>query len=428
MTAISNYRDAFNTYHQQQDIYINYAIQTLVYIVGAVGPRHPGSLAELNAQKIMLADLRNYCDTVTQEAFSFHPKAFMGFIPICSFLMILAVLCYNFNYRWISFICTSISLSLFIGEFLMYKEFCDFLFPTGNSANVIGVIHAAKEVKRVAIFNGHTDSMWQWSYNYIGGGHLLIFVIVGVLVGLFVFEILQIIFFKEYQNWISILQLVFLPFYVGIAYFTNFSICVEGANDNLTGCVTAMAVAKYLKDSNIRFDHTEVRIILTGCEEAGLRGAKRYAEAHPYAEQSKDGVEIAFFCFDTIRDLDSFAVYNKDMTGTVAHDMRVCEIMKRAALLGGLDIPYAVLFCGATDAAAMTQAGFPSGTVAALNPTPADYYHTVRDSIQNLEPRAVGHSIDIAMGSLFIFDEEGLNGLNRADLEPNIKPANHVAN
>ncbi|OHT05378.1 putative aminopeptidase [Tritrichomonas foetus] len=405
--TLGNYRTNFDLYHAQQATYVTYAIQTIMYVVSAVGPRAPGSVAEMNSQKIMMADLRNYCDTVTQEPFTFHPKAFMGFICIDSFLMIASVFLYNFKFRILSFICTTISCILFFGEFFMYRELCDPIFESGSSSNIIGVIKPVGEVKRVAIFNGHTDSMWQWQFNYLGGGHLLVLVIVFTVGGMLVFELLQIFYFKEFQNWIAILQICWLPWYLLIGYFTNFKTCVEGANDNLTGCVTAMAVAKYLKDNNIRLQNTEVRIVLTGCEEAGLRGAKRYAAAHPVASEN---AEVAFFCFDTIRDLDSMAVYNKDMTGTVSHDMRVCNIMKRAGELGGLDLPFATVFCGSTDAAAMTQAGFPAGSFAALNPTPADYYHTVRDNIQNLEPIALGHSIDVAMGSLFIFDEEGLDG------------------
>ncbi|KAK8878527.1 hypothetical protein M9Y10_005307 [Tritrichomonas musculus] len=412
--VLADYRTQFQQYYAQKPNYITYAVQSLMYIVSSIGPRHPGSVEQQQAQKFFMADLRRYVDTIAQESYTFHPKAFMGFIPICSFLMIPAVFFYNFKFRKTSFILCSTCVALFLGEFLFYREFCDFLFPAVSSSNVIGIRNATGVVQRVAIFNGHTDSMWQWQYNYIGGGHLLTFVIIYAVGGMLIFEILQIVFFKEYQNWIAILEMFFLPAYVAIAYMTNFTVVVEGANDNLSGCVTAMAVAKYLADNNITFEHTEVRILLTGDEEAGLRGAKRYAAAHPYADEVAQGKEVAFFCFDTIRDLDSMAVYNRDMTGTVSHDSRVCTIMKRAGELGGLDLPYASVFCGATDAAAMTQAGFPSGSFAALNPTPADYYHTIRDNIQNLEPIAIGHSIDVAMGSLFIFDQEGLDGENSA--------------
>lgn len=413
MTQIVDYRDAFLKYHVQQSSYVNYAIQTVMYIVAAVGPRGSGTVSELNAQKFMLADLRNYCDTVNLESFTYNQYAFQGFLPICSILLVLGVFLYNFKFKWIPLFCTTASLVLFFGEFFMYKEFCDCLFPVAESHNVVAVRKAAGEVKRVIIFNGHCDSMWQWNFNYLGGGHFLVFMIVMTLGGVFILEILQIIFICEYKNWLALLSIFFLPFFLAIAYFADFTLPVEGANDNLTGCATVMAVAKYLYDNKITFENTEVRFVLTGCEEAGLRGAKRYAEAHPYEEETKNGVEVAFFCFDTMRDLNSMSVYYKDMTGTVSHDLRVCNIMKRAGLLGGIELPFATVYCGASDAAAMTQAGYPSATFAAMDPTPASYYHTKRDTIEIMEPIALGHALDVAMGSLFIFDEEGLNGQNK---------------
>lgn len=410
MAPLADYRTEFQQYYAQKATYVTYAVQTIMYIVSTIGGRHPASNEQQLAQKFLMSDLKHYVDYVTQEPYTFHPKAFMGFIPICSFLMIPSVFFYNFKFRKTSFLLCTLSVSLFLGEFLFYKEFCDFLFPSAPSSNLLGIRNATGEVRRVAIFNGHTDSMWQWQFNYLGGGHLLAFAIIYAVGGMLIFEILQIVFFKEHQNWIAILEIFFLPAYVGIAYMTNFNVVVEGANDNLSGCLTAMSVAKYLADNNITFEHTEVRILLTGDEEAGLRGAKRYAAAHPYANEVAEGKEVAFFCFDTMRDLESMAIYHKDMTGTVTNDPRVCSIMKRAGELGGLDLPYATIFCGASDAAAMTQAGFPAGTFAAMDPTPASYYHTVRDNIQNMEPIAIGHSIDVAMGSLFIFDQEGLEG------------------
>ena len=63
-------------------------------------------------------------------------------------------------------------------------------------------------------------------------------------------------------------QLVWIPSYISILFFTHWKLVVPGANDNLTGCVNAMAVMKYLSDNGIRFENTEVRAVLTGSEEA----------------------------------------------------------------------------------------------------------------------------------------------------------------
>jgi hypothetical protein len=90
--------------------------------------------------------------------------------------------------------------------------------------------------------------------------------------------------------------------------------------------------------------------------------------------------------------------------------MRVCSILKRAGALSGIDLDYRILFFGASDAAAVTQGGVPAGTFAAMDPTPASYYHARTDDCDNLEPKAIAHGLDVALGALFIFDKEGLSG------------------
>lgn len=228
------------------------------------------------------------------------------------------------------------------------------------------------------------------------------------VVGLIVLLILQLVFYKEYKNWLSFVFMGSLPFWMALLWFTNWNVVVPGANDNLSGCLVATSVLKYLSDNKIELDHTEVQVVLTGCEESGLRGAKAWVKAHP--EYLNDGIETAFFCFDTIRDIPHMAIYHKDMTGTVTHDERVSSIMRRAGEMSGLNLPYKVLFCGSTDGAAVTQGGIPASAFAAMDPAPANYYHTRRDNQYNLDPLAMGHGIDIAIGALFIFDEEGLGG------------------
>lgn len=47
-----------------------------------------------------------------------------------------------------------------------------------------------------------------------------------------------------------------------------------GANDNLTGCFISMAVVKYMQHHDIRFENTEVWVVLTGSEEAGTSRRK----------------------------------------------------------------------------------------------------------------------------------------------------------
>ena len=92
-------------------------------------------------------------------------------------------------------------------------------------------------------------------------------------------------------------QLIGIPGGILAILFVNNRLCVEGANDNLTGCYVGMAVAKAMADTDTRFENTELVVICSGSEEAGLRGAKAWCEAH--AHEFND-VPTFVFSYDTI--------------------------------------------------------------------------------------------------------------------------------
>lgn len=63
---------------------------------------------------------------------------------------------------------------------------------------------------------------------------------------------------------------VFSPCFLLVMAFSNFRRASPGANDNLTGVMLSVALAKLLHDTGERLEHTEIRLLNTGAEEAGL--------------------------------------------------------------------------------------------------------------------------------------------------------------
>jgi putative aminopeptidase FrvX len=201
-------------------------------------------------------------------------------------------------------------------------------------------------------------------------------------------------------------QLAFLPAYAGLFKFVNHNNYVDGANDDLSGCYVSSAVMKYLSDNDVRFENTEVVAILTGGEECGLRGAKAYFEAHP--ELKNDGVETVFIGLDNIRDGDFMMIYEKDMTGMVKNDKEVCALLKNAGLKQGEDIPVGAIPLGSTDAAAASQAGIKAASLVAMDPAPAQYYHTRLDKAEILIPEVIDKVLNIVLQAVYDFDENGV--------------------
>ena len=193
---------------------------------------------------------------------------------------------------------------------------------------------------------------------------------------------------------------------IGLYWMVNYKRPVDGANDNLSGCYMGIAILKALKDEGIEFENTEIGVVLTGSEEAGLRGSKAFAKANK--EMLNDGVETVFVSLDTIRELEFAKIYDKDMTGMVKNDRRVAELLQSAAKTVGIEVPIGTIELGSTDAAAMSQAGVPASAFTAMDPTPARYYHTRLDTADNLSAQAIDTGVKIALETIFLFDEKGI--------------------
>lgn len=394
----------------------NFSVRGIKKICKDVGPRPAGSEQEHEAQKLMAAELDGACDKVEIEPFDVHPGAFLGWILTDGIMMIAAIVLFFFGMSAIALALCALSLIFAIVEFLLYKKLLDPFFPKKTSHNVVAVRKPKGEVRRRIIFSGHADSANEWRFTYYGGSKLLVPIIglsfVGILLGL-VLGIWAVAaghaFSAADSGALNVMRYVFLawiPILFTALFFENKKRPVMGANDDLTGCFISMAVVKYMQQHDIRFENTEVWVVLTGSEEAGLRGAKEFCKAH---KNELSDVETVFVGLDTIRDYDFAAVYSRDLTGTVKNDAGACALVKEAAKQTGLDLPYKSVFFGATDAAAVTQAGMKAVSVAAMDPAPAKYYHTRLDTAGNLDIKTVEAVLGVALETAFLFDEKGLS-------------------
>lgn len=394
----------------------NYSVRGIKKVCKTAGPRASGSENELNAQNMMAEDLKTSCDSVKVEPFEVHPGAFLGWILTDAIMMIAAIVLFFFGLSYISLALSALSLIFAIVEFLLYKKMLDPFFPKKTSHNVVAVRKPKGEVKRRIIFSGHSDSANEWRFTYYGGSKLLVPIIglsfVGILLGL-VLNIWAIAvgngFSPAESGVLNVMRYVFLawiPVLFVALFFEDKKRPVMGANDNLTGCYISMAVVKYMQEHDIRFDNTEVWVVLTGSEEAGLRGAKAFCKEH---KDELSDVETVFVGIDTIRDYDFMAIYSRDLTGTVKNDESACALVKQAAQNTGIDMPYKSVFFGATDAAAVTQAGMKAVSIASMDPTPARYYHTRLDTEDNLDAKTIEAILGVALETAFLFDEKGLS-------------------
>lgn len=396
-----------------------YAVKNITRICNEIGPRKPGSPEELKAQQLMAKDLEKYCDEVNIEEFKVHRQAFMGFIPFTVACAIASVFTYAFANPVIALILVILGFIPLLLEFVMYKKFIDPLFKGHPSHNVIAKRAPKGETKKRFIIVGHADSQFEWTLNYLLGGVGMKCVLIPAVVGLVADLIIAIIGIicagtsgalnAAEPRWLMILGFVigciFIPFQLAFLLFQNPFKSVPGANDNLTGCYVAMAVAKAMAETDTRLENTELVVICSGSEESGLRGAKAYVDTH---EKELKEIETCVIGADTFRDLDTMAVYDRDLSGTLKHHWGAKHLVKNAGKNCGYDLKFESIYIGACDAAAFTQKGIPATGFAAMDPTPPRYYHTRLDDASCLVPEAIEAGIEIMLEAACMYDKEGL--------------------
>lgn len=397
----------------------NYTIREIKKVCKDIGPRPSGEENERKAQDYVADSMSKVADSVVKERFELHPKAFMGWVPLDVILMTISVILTLLSYfdvlpsastafSVVSVVLTSLAIIFTFFEFLLYKKFLDPFFPKRETYNVVCTRKAAGETKRRIVFSGHIDSAYEWYFTHLGGGKLLTTMIALAFGAIAITLAASIVSFFDVPNGVRVTAIVVLfvclvPILM-CSKFVNWKLCVPGANDNLTGVFASMSVLRYMAANDIRFENTEVVCVSMACEEAGLRGAKEYVKKHC----GEDDVETVFVGTDTLRDFDDMGVYNKDMTGTVKLDKQAAAMVKHASDIAGYNLPYSSVFFGSSDAAAIQQGGMKAVALAAMDPTPARYYHTRGDTADNLDPKTIEAGINILLETAFLYDSEGL--------------------
>lgn len=392
-----------------------YMVKEITYICKNLGKRDPGSEGEKKACEYMAKVLKEDCgcDRADVESFSENPGSFFGWLFFTLTFVLAAVVLYFFA-PIASVILIVLGLILALLQFGLYIKAVDIFFPKKTGHNVTAIKKCTGETKRRIIFNGHPDAAWEWPVNYaLGGvgfeGHALI-----GFAGAFYYLILSIIQvavngsagadISTPLGKAGLWGLIFVPFIFGLYFMVNYRRVVDGANDNLSGCYMGIALLKALKDEGIEFENTELGVVLTGSEEAGLRGAKAWCETH---KDEFNDVPTFIYSFDTIHDPNFLMVNYRDLNATVKADTDASDLFMEAADELNIQCKKGMVppLGGATDSAAFAQAGLRSAGITGLNHKLESYYHTRRDSYDNMNLDGLADCFAATVKVLEKFDE-----------------------
>lgn len=393
----------------KKDEAAQYMIDEITHVCTKFEKREPGSKGEQQACEYAAEQMRELgCDLVYVEGFKENPGSFFGWIYFTITFCFIALAAYFFNLPAVSILFIALGLILCFFQFGLYKKVVDKCFKEKIGHNATGFKKPTGEVKRRIIFNGHPDAAWEWpfkyKFTYLGFDIHMIVCFIGAFytLGISIARLAGALE-SELATKLGLGALVFAPFWFGLYFMWNSKRVVDGANDNLTGCYMGMAILKALKDEGIEFENTEVGVIFSGSEEAGLRGAKAWCEAH---KEEFDDVPTFIYSYDTIAQSEYLSVNYRDLNGTVKTDKDVGDLFYEAC--EELKIPCGKGMVpplgGATDSAAFAQAGMRSTGITALNHALPDFYHTRLDTPEALNKKCLADCFAASVKVLEMFD------------------------
>ncbi len=409
----------------------NYMYEIIQSIIDECGPRMPCSPQEAQAAEIIKKELEGVCNDVAIEPFSCNPRAFLGYIKVDIFLVLLSFISFFliplniFNY-WgylMSFLCFGLNLVAFLiiwNEFFNYREFIDPLFKSKNSQNVIGKIYPKEDAKKILIFSGHHDSALE--FNLLT--HLKIGYPIVILLGLAVIVLwllssivvvllvlINLFFFESFFILALVLFLISIPAFIGLFFFVSFgekANKVPGAVDNLSAVAVVLAIGKVLKkNEDIIPNDTEIRLISFGCEEAGLRGAFRYV--HKHLDELKR-LDAECINMDAIQSNKNISIIDFEPSTRTKHSEEVVEKIKNAAKSSQIDVKSSALggsgtlekifgqVTGGTDATAFSKAGIKAANISAMDLNKMlRFYHQPTDTLDKIEKGSLERVLQICI-------------------------------
>ncbi|MCX7025939.1 MAG: M28 family peptidase [Spirochaetes bacterium] len=398
------------------------AIDFASEMIDTEGPRLAGSEACGRAAQKILEKAAMVSDRAAIETFPVHPAAFLDFIKVLVVFYALAALGLAVA-PVLSVALSTLSLIILVFGFLLYKEVLDPFFPKLEGRNVVGVLEPSGEVKRQVIVSGHHDSARIFNFYvdrpelysrriYGGIGSVVAIWLVSIVVALVSGLALGTPFWGfDLFRWIA--ALIFIAVFPIVLTLWKFAADegTPGAGDNLVASTIALEI---LKEFNSRRDagegliHTRLVFASFDAEEAGLRGARAFARGRKaeFAALPSYGYNM-----DCVYSLPDLRILTSDLNGSVKLDEGASASLARIAAAEGLPSttqPIAFL-TGGTDAAELASAGVHATSLLAMkwgNDARSSAYHTLRDTIDSVDPAAVEAFIRLGLRFVESLDSE----------------------
>lgn len=392
------------------------ARSALEYTADAIrrfGPRLTGSESCREAARDLVSRAHSCSDNAIIEEFEVHPRAFLGFIRVLVVMYAIAAPLLAFL-PILSAVMATAGIFILVFGFFLYRKVLDPFFPREKGYNVVATLEPEGEVRRQVIVSGHHDSARVFNFyidqpekysRRVYGGIGSVVALWLVSMGLTAASLAM----GRALPGIDATRLaaagIFLALLPRVLPLWKFASDegTPGAGDNLVASAVAMEVLSEFAARRMAgkgLAHTRLVFASFDAEEAGLRGARAFAEAR---RSEFSALPTYGFNMDCVYSLEDLTALTSDLNGSVKLDAEATRLVAETAAIEELSMrtaPIAFL-TGGTDAAELARAGVKSSSLVAMrwgNDIRSSAYHTPGDTVDAVDPAAVEALIRLGVG------------------------------
>ncbi len=381
------------------------------------GGRLAGSEACRQTAEEVKTELQRVCGAARLEPFLTHTGVFAGFYRIDASIYAAAVILLLLNQPLPAGVLASFMVTAAGLQFGWYVELYDRLYPQKECFNVSAVLEPRGEAHRQLILSGHHDSAQELSFlkgnQKLYGLKILVPDVFRMLamVSAWVWVVWRLVS-GETPPFIPSLKvmLVLGLYFVFTKFFLFGPQATPGAGDNLIASAMLVELARRFalptRSGQSVLEHTRLIFLSFDAEESGVRGSRAWVREH---------ADLLMAAPTTVLNIDS--IYNlcdlqflvSDLNSHVPLDRSLVNTcIQIAKEMGYSAAPLKMVFGGgATDAAEFARRGVQATTMIAMPATLVRdglVYHTMRDTVDAIEPGAVEACLAVAEGLALTLD------------------------
>ncbi|NPV59625.1 MAG: M28 family peptidase [Actinobacteria bacterium] len=377
-------------------------------VMKEIGPRESCGEAEKRLGRLFAQEIEPACERVEVEEFTCAPKAFLGFFPYLVLLYLAGVVMY-YVLPPVALILSAIGAGVLFFEVVRYRELIDPLFPKRTGENVAGIVKPRGETRKRVIVSAHLDSayefkVWYWlkglSVPAMALAFLAPLLLLGASLARTIADSRGVPDNAAYAA-LGIACIALSPLVAVFAFFHTGDV-VPGAMDDMAGIAVLAGLGKHFAEARegggFYPESTEVVLLALSSEEAGLRGAKRYAARH-----KKEFLRVPTYAIflDGIYDEGFLTVFRKELWCGAKMDPYLVGLAVEAADACGFPIKNTVMPVGATDGSAFARESIASVSICCQDTSRlVPNYHTRHDTIEHVRPESLEVTLRLVLEML----------------------------